>query len=49
MEKPVQARYEFGRQIRQTIRRRDAERKKVAKTVDLVSRKAAIVYIIPVP
>ena len=49
MEKPVQAREEYERQIRRTIREGDVERIKVVKYKDDVPRKAAIVYIIPVP
>ena len=49
MEKPVQAEKEIARQIPLSIRGCDVERKRVAKTMDLVSRKAAIVYTIPVP
>ena len=49
MEIPVQAEKEYGWQIRQTIRRRDVERIKVAKRVSHVPRKAAIVSCVPVP
>ena len=49
MEKPVQARELSDRQIRLTRRCGDAERKEVAKHADLVPRKAAIVYMTPVP
>ena len=49
MEIPVQAEKESGWQIRQTIRRRDVERIRVAKRVSHVPRKAAIVIHIPVP
>ena len=49
MESPVQARYQYGRKIRHAMGRRDVERTKVAKHVELVSRKAAIVFDVPVP
>ena len=49
MEIPVQAEKESGWQIRQTIRRRDVERIRVAKRVSHVPRKAAIVLYVPVP
>ena len=49
MERPVQAREESDRQIRLTIQKRDAERNQVAKRVSHVPRKAAIVYMVPVP
>ena len=49
MEKPVQAKEEYGRKNRRAIQRSEAERNKVAKRVSHVPRKAAIVYIIPVP
>ena len=45
----MQAKEEFRRQIREAIQRRDADRKEVGKYVSLASRKAAIVYMIPVP
>ena len=48
-EKPVQAKEEYGRQNRRTIQSRNAERTKVAKQASQLSRKAAIVFIIPVP
>ena len=43
MESPVQARYQYGREIRRAMGRRDVERNKVAKRVSHVPRKAAIV------
>ena len=46
---PVQARYQYGRKIRHAMGRRDVERNKVVKSVSHASRKAAIVYIVPVP
>ena len=49
MEIPVQAEKVSGWQIRQTSRRRDVERIKVAKRVSHVPRKAAIVLYVPVP
>ena len=49
MESPVQVRYQEGWQIRPPMGRHDAERKKVAKPVSCASRKAAIVYTVPVP
>ncbi len=49
MESPVQARYQYGRKIRRAMGRRDVERNLVAKPVSHASRKAAIVYIVPVP
>ena len=49
MEKPVQAEKEMTRQIPSSIRGCDVERKKVAKTMGAVPRKAAINSIEPVP
>ena len=49
MEKPVQAKKEQGRQIPLAIQRRDAYRIRVGKSVSHASRKAAIVYMVPVP
>ena len=49
MESPVQARYQYGREIRRAMGRRDVERNLVAKPVSHASRKAAIVHIVPVP
>ena len=49
MERPVQAKEPSDRQIRLARRCSDAERIEVVKYADLVSRKAAIVYTIPVP
>ena len=49
MEIPVQAKEPSDRQIRLARQCSDAERTVVAKYADLVSRKAAIVYMIPVP
>ena len=49
MESPVQARYQYGRKIRHAMGRRDVERNIVVKPVSHASRKAAIVYIVPVP
>ncbi len=49
MESPVQARYQYGRKIRHAMGRRDVERILVAKPVSHASRKAAIVYTVPVP
>ena len=49
MERPVQAKEECNWQIRCTIQKRDADRIKVGKQVSQLSRKAAIVFIIPVP
>ena len=49
MEKPVQAKEERERQIRPAIQRRDADRIRVGKHVSHASRKAAIVYTVPVP
>jgi hypothetical protein len=49
MEKPVQAKYQSGRQIRQAMGRRDADRNEVGKLAGSLSRKAAIVCIVPVP
>ena len=45
----MQAGKEKGRKNRPSIRRRDAERKEVAKHVRVVPRKAAIVHKVPVP
>ena len=45
----VQAQALYGRQIPHIKQVCDAERKKVVKSVERPSRKAAIVYIIPVP
>ena len=49
MESPVQAGYQYGRKIRRAMGRRDVERNIVAKPVSHASRKAAIVYTVPVP
>ena len=49
MESPVQAGYQCDRQIRHTMGIRDAERNIVVKSVSHASRKAAIVYAVPVP
>ena len=49
MESPVQAGYQSLRQIRVAMGIRDAERNKVVKSVSHASRKAAIVYTVPVP
>ena len=49
MREPDQARYQSHWQIRVTMRIRDGERKKVAKDMSCVPRKAAIVSYIPVP
>ena len=49
MEKPVQAEYQSSRKIRSAMRKRDADRNLVGKQVSQLSRKAAIVYIVPVP
>ncbi len=49
MESPVQAGYQSHRQIRRQSKRRDADRKKVGKSRERASRKAAIVYTVPVP
>ena len=46
---PVQARYQPHWKNRVAMGRRDAERNKVAKSVSHASRKAAIVYTVPVP
>ena len=46
---PVQAGYQPLWQIRVAMGSRDAERNKVAKSVSHASRKAAIVYTVPVP
>ena len=48
-ERPVQAEEGSYRQTRMTTRGRDAERRIVAKHTDRVPRKAAIVYMVPVP
>ena len=48
-ERPVQAWQGKGRQTRPSTRRRDAERKQVAKHAGFVPRKAAIVHKAPVP
>ena len=47
--KPVQAEYEYGRQIRHIIRDCDVDRKIVGKYMSHVPRKAAIAIHIPVP
>ena len=49
MEKPVQAMEKSNRQIRLIIQSRNEERTIVAKWIEVVPRKAAIVYVIPVP
>ena len=49
MESPVQAGYQNDRQIRHSMGSCDAERSLVAKPVSHASRKAAIVYTVPVP
>ena len=49
MGSPVQAEEESGRQIPLAIQDCDAERIKVAKQLDRLSRKAAIAYMAPVP
>ena len=49
MESRVQAKQETDRKNRLSIRRRDAERRLVAKYVSHVPRKAAIVLVVPVP
>ena len=46
---PVQARYQSHWKNRVAIQRRDADRTKVGKCVSHESRKAAIVFKIPVP
>ena len=46
---PGQAKYQSGRQIRQAMGRREAQRRRVAKCVSHVSIKAAIVHTVPVP
>ena len=48
-ESPVQAQQRTDRQNRLSTRGRDVERTKVVKHVELVSRKAAIVFDVPVP
>ena len=48
-ERPVQAQEEAERQIHPLVRRREAERTRVAKPVSRLSRKAAMACIIPVP
>ena len=48
-ESPVQAQQRTDRKNRLSTRGRDVERTKVAKHVELVSRKAAIVFDVPVP
>ena len=48
-EKPVQAEELHERKTRHARRSRDVERIKVAKSMSQVPRKAAIVYITPVP
>ena len=45
----MQAKEECERKTHHTIQKREAERKEVAKHVSHVPRKAAIVYMIPVP
>ena len=49
MESRVQAKEESHRKIRVAIQRRDADRTRVGKCVSHESRKAAIVFKIPVP
>ena len=49
MESLVQAGYQSLWQIRVAMGSRDAERNKVVKSVSHASRKAAIVYTVPVP
>ena len=49
MESRVQAGYRSGRQNRQATGMRDADRNIVGKRVSHASRKAAIVYVVPVP
>ncbi len=49
MESPVQVRYQTHWQIRVSMGRHDADRKEVGKPVSCASRKAAIVYTVPVP
>ena len=49
MESPVQVRYQSHWQIRVAMGRHDADRIKVGKSVSCASRKAAIVYTVPVP
>ena len=46
---PVQARYQPHWKNRAAMGRHDADRKKVGKPVSCASRKAAIVYTVPVP
>ena len=48
-ESPAQAEEEAGRQNRQSIQGCDAERTKVVKSEELLSRKAAIAFNVPVP
>ena len=48
-ERPVQAEEGTCRQIRMSTQERYAERRIVAKHTDRVPRKAAIVYMVPVP
>ena len=49
MRKPVQAKYQYGRQIRHAMGRRDVDRKEVGKLASQLPRKAAIVLFKPVP
>ena len=49
MEKPVQAMELYDQKTCHARQKRDVERRKVAKSASQVPRKAAIVYIIPVP
>ncbi len=49
MEKPVQAQEVPCRKNRTVSQRRDVDRNQVGKLMSRLSRKAAIVYMIPVP
>ena len=49
MGRPAKAQKEYARKNRRAIRGRERSEIEVAKTVGAVPRKAAIVYILPVP
>ena len=49
MESPVQGGKPHGRKSHHVKRAADAERTQVAKSAEVLSRKAAIVYYLPVP
>ncbi len=49
MESPVQAEERYSRENRDATQSREANRKRVGKSVSQLPRKAAIAYMMPVP